>query len=573
VKLMNKRWKLYVNAKKPVITAQKWPFCFFIFFTLALLFTACATVPVPTSDTPVPPTQPTATTTTAAAAPLATTIPPPTATPELALGGSIAIGLIGSSTLELNVMPAFLQGAVFDSLLTLDPNTGALKPGLAESFQVSTDATTFTFHLRPGVRWHNGDAFTADDVVATINAFSDPNFRGTPVTNFGALTRASAIDSQTVQVTFGAADCSALTSIGTMSILPRAVTASANFPELTPAQMIGTGALKFRDRTNNTITLEPNAGYYGGAPGIASWTLQVFADSSTLNAAFTARQVDVLPADAGQYAAVKDLPGANVTSANATSAVELLFNTDTTTFNDPRVRQALTYALDRSVLLGDIGGQGQLIDGSALPGFWGITTSPPRYSFDPAKAKQILADAGWLDSGDKVLRKNGTQMRVELWTEADDPILEPLAFRIREMYAALGIDVVMQLDDRPGWVTRAFDHRFDMLLITRKLPLDPDQHWYWQSDQNTTGSGFNFGSYSNAQVDADFKNLAHVGSCDANGRAALFTDINRILSTEAPAAFLFATKQYLVARDRVVGPAPSPFGGAFWNMNAWRVKQ
>ena len=191
----------------------------------------------------------------------------------------------------------------------------------------------------------------------------------------------------------------------------------------------------------------------------------------------------------------------------------------------------------------------------------------------PQKRNRLLADAGWRDSGDRVLRKNGKPMRVELWTEADDPILEPLAFRIREMYAALGIDVVLQLDDRSGWVTRAFDHRFDMLLLSRKMPLDPDQRWYWQSDQDAKGSGFNFGSYSNAQIDADFKNLARVGACDANGRAALFTDINRILATEAPAAFLFATKQYIIARDRVVGPAPAPFADVFWNINAWRVKQ
>ncbi|HEX7589272.1 MAG TPA: ABC transporter substrate-binding protein [Anaerolineae bacterium] len=488
-------------------------------------------------------------------------------------GGSIAIGVLGGSTLELNVMPAFLQRAVFDSLLTIDPATGALKPGLAESYQVSADALTFTFHLRSGVRWHNGSAFTADDVLATIKAFSDPNFRGTPVTNFGTLTRTGAPDPQTVQITFGEADCSALTSIGTMSILPRAVAASVNFPVLTTAQMIGTGALKLRQRNGSTITLEPNADYYAGAPGINTWTLQVFAEQAALNTAYSAKQIDVLPAVAEQYGAFKDMADANILSANAPEVVELLFNTDSTAFNDARVRQALTFALDRSVLLGDMGGQGQLIDGSALPGFWGVTNSLPRYSFDQAKAKQILADAGWRDSGDRVLRKNAKPMRVELWTEADDPILEPLAFRIREMYAALGIDVVLQLDDRSGWVTRAFDHRFDMLLLSRKMPLDPDQRWYWQSDQDAKGSGFNFGSYSNAQIDTDFKNLARVGACDANGRAALFTDINRILATEAPAAFLFATKQYIIARDRVVGPAPAPFADVFWNINAWRVKQ
>jgi peptide/nickel transport system substrate-binding protein len=280
-----------------------------------------------------------------------------------------------------------------------------------------------------------------------------------------------------------------------------------------------------------------------------------------------------MTATAGPSTALAKGNSTNVLPSTAPEIVQLLFNTDTTTLNDARVRQALAYAIDRNTLLKDIGDQGQLTDASSLPGYWANNNGIPRYSHDPAKAKQILTDAGWRDSGDGVLRKNGKPMSLELWAEADDPIIEPLAFRIREMIAALGIDVVMELDDRPGWVTRAFDHRFDLLLLSRKIPLDPDQRWYWQTDQNAKGDGFNFGSYANPRVDADFREMARVGACDSAARAALFADVNRTLVTEAPAAFLFAPKQYLVARDRVTGPAPSPFAGEFWNINAWRVKQ
>ena len=144
-----------------------------------------------------------------------------------------------------------------------------------------------------------------------------------------------------------------------MSILPRAVAASANFPTLTTAQMIGTGALKLRQRNGNTITLEPNADYYAGAPGISTWTLQVFADQAALNTAYSAKQIDVLPAVAEQYGAFKDLAGCEHTCPpmrRKLSSCCLILTT--TTFNDARVRQALTFALDRNVLLGDIGRPG-----------------------------------------------------------------------------------------------------------------------------------------------------------------------------------------------------------------------
>lgn len=523
---------------------------------------ACTSVEIPRSDAETTPTiakpaKPTA-------APSPTAVLPP--------GGSIVVGAVGTSSLEMNVMPAFLQGSVFDSLLTADPNDGELKAGLAQSYQVSDDGLTYTFKLRPGVHWHNGDPFTADDVVATIKAFSSANFRGTPVTNFGSLASAAASDPQTVVLKFGQPDCSALTGIGTLSILPRAVAASTDFPRLSAAQMIGTGPLQFGSITGSQIALTPNPDYYGGAPGIATWTLSLFASADALRAAFASGQVDVMEAAPGEYDAVKGLKG-RILATDAPQYVSMLFNTGTPALSDPRVRQALSYAIDRSVLLNDVEGQGDVIDAGVLPAFWANGSAAlPHYAYDPAKAKQILADAGWTDSGDGVLRKDGKPMTLELWTEADHPILEPVSFRLREMLAALGVNVVLELDDRPGWITRAFEHRFDLLLLIRNIPLDPDQHWYWQSDQDEVASGFNFGSYSNASVDADFQGLARAPGCAADVRAKSFADINRTLVTEAPATFLFAPKQYLVLRDRVAGPVPSPFAGDYWNLGQWRVR-
>jgi len=503
---------------------------------------------------------------------VATATPVPTPTTVLPEGGAIAIGVIGNSTLELNGMPDLVQDAVFESLLQIDPASGALKPGLAESFQVSNDATTITFRLRAGVKWHNGDLLTADDVVASIKAFSSPGFLGTPVTDFGTLTRATASDNQTVQLAFSDGYCPALTSIGTLKIVPRTVAISPNFPKLTPAQMIGTGPLKFVSSNQNQIILARNADYYNGAPHIDTWTIRVFADSPALRAAFTAKQIDLMSGALDDYSALKKISGANILSSDSPNFISVLFNLDTTTLNDARVRRALTYALDRNALLNDIGGQAALVDSSVLPGYWANPGNLPRYSFDVAKAKQLLADAGWRDSGDGVLKKNGKVMTLELWTEADDPILEPLAFHIREMYAVLGIQVKLQLDDRSGWVTRAFEHRFDLLLLSRKIPIDPDQRWYWQSDQSELNNGFNFGSYANKNLDGLFKNLARVPACESNARAAINGDIHRALVADAPAAFLFAPKKYLVARDSVMGLSPSAFANDFWNVKDWRAK-
>jgi peptide/nickel transport system substrate-binding protein len=318
--------------------------------------------------------------------------------------------------------------------------------------------------------------------------------------------------------------------------------------------------------------LTRNPLYVSGPVPIETWTLKFYPDISALRAAFVAKQIDVMAAGPRDYAAVKNLSGAALLSSPSPEFIGLLFNTDNVALNDVRVRQALSYALDRNVLLDDIEKQGVLIDATVLPGFWANTRQMSRFTFDVTRARQLLAEAGWRDPGDGVLRKDGRPLTLDLWTEADHPLLEPLAFRIREMYAALGIQVQLQLDDRPGWITHAFDHRFDLLLLSRKLPLDPDQRWYWQSDQNAKGSGFNFGSYASARTDALYRELQRVGSCDPAGRATMFNEVEQNLLVDSPAVFLFVPQKYLVLQGRVLGPAPSLFAGDFWNLQDWHVK-
>lgn len=536
---------------------------------------ACAPVPVPTSDlTVTPAATPSATIAPTNAAPVASSIVAPSPSPTIVLpeGGTLTIGVVGTTNLEMNAMPGIVQDALFDSLLRVNPTNGALEPGLAESFQVSNDALTITFRLRAGVKWHDGTPLTADDVATTLKEFSASDFRGTAVTDFTNFVRATALDAQTVQLTFSDAYCPALASIGTTKILPRAVASNPNFPKLTPAQMIGTGAFKFGSSNGDQFVLQRNADYFRGAPHIDQLIVRGFANATAMRTAFANQQIDLMSGEAGDYAALKKLTDANIVATNANEFIALLFNADTPVLGDARVRQALTYALDRNALLGDIGGQGMLIDASLLPGYWALPQNLPRYSFDPAKAKQLLADAGWRDTGDGIVRKNGKALQIDLWTEADDPILEPLAFHIRAMLANIGVPASLNLDDYNGWVTRAFTHRFDTLLLSRKIPLDVDQRWYWQSNQNEKGSGFNLGSYTNRNVDALFQAGSRVAGCDAKQRATIYADVYRALVADAPVAFLFAPKKYLVARARVLGLAPSPFAGDFWNANEWRVK-
>lgn len=536
---------------------------------LVFALTACASVTIPRADDPPTP------------APIAATVVAPTAraltptpspTPDIPAGGTLTLGIVGSATLELNVMPNVVQEIVFDSLLRANAKTGALEPALAVTHTVSSDATTFTFQLRENVQWHNGDALIAEDVIATINAFASANFRGTPVTDFGTGMRVAALDTRTVQITFTEGYCPALTSLGTLPILPRTIARATNFPRLTPTQMIGTGAFKFRSLKTSDLVLERNADFWREPPRLDGITVRVFGDAATMRAAFNDKQIDLMPAASTEFNAIKNIPDAQRLAVDSNEGILLLFNLETAGLNDARVRQALNYALDRNVLLSDVNGQARALDALVLPGFWAQTATLPRYAFDVARAKQMLNEAGWIIGSDGLARKAGKPLRLTLVTQADHPLLEPLAFRVREQLAAVGIQAVLQLNDRNGLLTRMFEHQFELALVARKIPLDPDQHWYWQANQNEKGNGLNIGSYASAPVDALFKNALRVPGCEANARATVTQEINRALIADAPSAFLLAPKRYWVTRARVLGLAPSPFAGDVWNSEQWGAR-
>jgi peptide/nickel transport system substrate-binding protein len=184
----------------------------------------------------------------------------------------------------------------------------------------------------------------------------------------------------------------------------------------------------------------------------------------------------------------------------------------------------------------------------------------------------LLANAGWSDTdSDGVLDKNGKPLKVTLWAVAGDPVDEPLAFAIRDMLGQVGFQVLLQLDDRDEMLTRLFLHEFDLAIAPWNIPLDPDQHWYWQSTENTPGEGLNFGSYSNPQVDDLLERGNLASGCDSNVRRAIYGQVYRTIANDLPQVFLFAPPVYVQARTRVFGLDPSAFAGDYWNINAWQV--
>lgn len=489
-----------------------------------------------------------------------TAVPSPTVPPR---GGSIVVAGVGAPTTEITALPDFVANALYDSLLRVNPQDGALMPGLAERWLVSDDAKTIVFILREGVKWHDGQPLTADDVAFTLKALSDPNIRINPAADFGTLEQVTAPDARTVSVTFRAPYCAALTYIGSLKILPQHLLQNEALSNLAPEKLIGTGPLILQTWQDNTLTFQANPAYWNGAPWITQWTYRAYPDERAANDALRHGQADV---------ALTRTPisGAQNAPAAVNAFYALAFNTQRAPLDDVRVRQALAAALDRAPLAADA--RGVPLETSLLPAFWANPGNITQPKFDAARARQLLSDAGWHDADkDGILDKDGKPFTVTLWAQSDDPLAMDTAQRVRAQLHDVGAQAVLKLAERTLDLTRVFLQEFDLAIVHFNIPLDPDQNYFWTTAEAKPGYGLNVTGYTNAEVDRAIAAGNSVAQCAPDARKKAYAPVWQQLATDAPMVFLFAPMQTLDTAPRVRGLMPSPFAGAFWNLNAWSV--
>lgn len=548
---------------------------FAVFLISIVLVTGCAPEPSLTPNSissPFPPLSKTGTPT-GPITPQTPTVP----------SGSIVLAGVGQPSREVTNLPRFVAAALYDSLLQVDPSDGSLKPGLADSWQVSNDARTFTFHLRPGVKWHDGAPLSARDAAFTLRSLSASVVRLTPAADLGPISDVLAPDSQTLIVRMAEPYCPALTSIATVKILPEHIFASSGSsqdsrqPEslsaLTNSQMVGTGPLTLKDWNADAITFAANMNYWNGPPGISTWTYKSYPDLASADTALTSGQADLLALDAGPVRGSLPATGLNIYTHPAAEFYGLAINRERQDLADPRIAQALAFALNRPKLAADFyGGDAVPLQVSILPGFWTAPAEARQPAYDPARARQLFGEAGWSDTdGDGILDKKGRALTLTLWAMAGDPIDEPLAFAVRQMLSEVGVQAVLELDDRAELLTRLFSHEFDLAIAPWNIPLDPDQHWYWLSTENKPGEGLNIASYLNPQVDELLKQGIAAASCDPAERRGIYSELYRLVAGDIPEVFLFAPPAFMATHTRVSGIEPSPFAGDFWNLASWEM--
>lgn len=292
-----------------------------------------------------------------------------------------------STTVELGVL-----NQIYDTLLYYSPDgTKDLEPRIAESYEISDDGLDYTFHLRDDVTFHDGTPVTADDVVFSIELYKASEYQGSQIS---MLSSVEATDEHTVVCHLDAPYSPFLQGICSPMIASKAYYESSEDDFVN--NPIGTGPYKFVSRAKGSnIKLEANEDYYRGAPEIKEVTFEVIPDSSTKAIALQTGEVNFAEIDSATKPQLEANPAITIAEVPTSAFSYIAMNTEKEPFNDVKVRQAINYAIDRDNLVAVCyDGEAEVNSNICAKERFGYSDDQFQYTYDPEKAKELLAEAG-----------------------------------------------------------------------------------------------------------------------------------------------------------------------------------
>lgn len=353
---------------------------------------------------------------------------------------------------------------VFDTLVEPDENL-EMQPALAQSWQVSDDQLSWTFHLRPGVTWHDGSAFTAADVVYSFRRIIDQKLAN--VDKFSAVRDVRAPDPMTVVISLSRPTPNLLTNVGGfkgMAIVQRHNVETGQIA----THPIGTGPFAFAGRkSGDSITLTANKNYWGGAPKVPGVTFRFISEPSTALSALQAGEIDWTDAIPPQRVSqLKDDDAIHLAVTPSNDYWYLALNEARKPWDDVRVRQAIAYGIDRASIVQATSYGTATANQLAIPKGNPWYVPYDRYSHDPDKANSLLHDAG---VGARPL---------DMLVTTEYPETVTAAQIVADNLSALGITVNIRTVDFATWLDEQNSGHFDMLMMGWLGNIDPDDFYY-----------------------------------------------------------------------------------------------
>lgn len=418
-------------------------------------------------------------------------------------------------------------------------------PDLAERWEIPSP-TVYVFHLRRGVRFHDGSELTAEDVKYTYDTIIDPAFGSPDQATFRVVRSITAVDKY--QVRFELREPSAPFLSGLIrGIVPKAY-AQAN-PANVNLRPIGSGPFKFVEWVPNTrIVLEANKDYYGGAPKIDRLTLLPIPDTTVRVLQLETGEIDVVFSFAPSTQILKAIAGRkyNVYELKGSTANFVQLNVNRKPLDDKRVRQAIAYAIDRKQIARfiylnmSVSGASPILPSSSF-----YEDNVEKFDYNPDRARQLLREAGLADG-----------FTIELESVAD---LERQQYSelIQRQLARVGIKVNLKPREAVtiirDWVTA----NYDMITFGLGNEPDPDTILYRRFHSSMIPPAGVNANYKNPRVDQLLDEARR--TTDPNRRKQLYSQAQKIIVEDVPIIILTYGPEHIIAHRRLRDATYDPF--------------
>lgn len=468
-----------------------------------------------------------------------------------------------------------ISAQVFNGLVKYDKDI-KLKGDLAESWEVKNNGLEIVFHLRKGVKWHDGEEFTSDDVIFTYNKVTDPSVPTPYSSEYGPVKYVGAVDKYTVRVSYSEPFAPALESWG-MGILPKHVLEGKDITEEKYTRNpIGTGPYKFKEWvTGQKIVLEANDDYFEGRPKIDKYIFRVIPDEATMFLELKSGGIDYMGLNPTQYKhnAEKEQfkKYFQMFRYPAFSYTFMGYNLLNKKFKDKRVRRAITHAINKGdIIKGVLLGYGTPCTGPFPPESWAFNPDVKDPEYNPDKAIELLKEAGWEKGPEGILKKDGEPFKFTVITNQNNDMRIKIAQIIKEYLKKVGIEMEIRPLEWQAMLHEFIDKKlFEAIILGWNLGRDPDAHVIWHSSKTAEGD-FNFISYKNEEVDRLL--IEGRQTFGLEKRKKIYQRIHEILAEDQPYTFLFVPDALPVLHKRFKGVEKAPLGIEY-NFIHWYVPE
>jgi peptide/nickel transport system substrate-binding protein len=504
------------------------------------------------------------------------------AAPALQLGEITEPSSLNPLLLE-GLVSAMVGSLLYSYLVTNDAQ-GNLVPDAAEAVPtlanggISRDGLRVTYHLRPGIRWHDGVPLTARDCAFTFRAIMNPRNNVPDRHGYDQIASVETAGDTTVVLhlrrpyspitdTFLALD-------NNYPILPAHLLAGLpNLNALDPKRYtIGSGPFTFVEwQRGDHLTLAANAAYFRGPPGVSRMVIRIVPAAPTMLNQLRTHELDAALSlnDPSMLGPLRSVPGLRVTTRAVAGVLNLYLNTRSGPGADVRVRRALARAIDVD-LVTRRATHGLFDSTHALRGLFGAYASderPPR--FDPAAARALLDAAGWKTGPDGTREKDGRRLSLVLIFLTGQPIGTVIATEVQAELRAVGVDLALRGYAPAQFIAPAaaggpmFGGRFDLALANIFAAAGPDSASFFICSERSP-VGFNISRLCDPRLDARFEDA--IRSYDPARGARDVAAIQQLLIEDAPQVTLGQVRGVSAYTDRLRGVEPNtvtPYAGAW----------